>query len=84
MNGVIEFANPQATRYGVRTGSGGYTVFQVLDQGVVLHVGDVIEGGDLEALTVQTYRFRGRGNVNVFAEKTRLERSAAESWVRSV
>jgi hypothetical protein len=47
----------------------------------LLQVGDVVDEGDLEALTIQTYRIRGMGNVNVFAEKTRSTRSAAESWV---
>ena len=82
MHGVIEFANPQIARYSVRTDSGGYTVFQLLDQGVVLQVGGVVEG-DLESLAVQTYSVRGMGNMNVFAEKSSLKRSAAGSWVKA-
>lgn len=81
MNGVIEFVNPPIARYGVRTEAGTYTVFQLLEQGVaMLEIGDKVEG-DLEALTLQVYRINGAGNVNVFAEKTRLTRSAAMNWV---
>lgn len=81
MKGAIEFANPPISRYGVRTEAGAYTVFQLLGQGVaMLEIGDKVEG-DLEAPALQIYRINGGGNVNVFAEKTRLTRSAAMNWV---
>ena len=83
MNGVIEFANPEGGRYGVRTEPGGYTVFQLLPQDVAISVDDAVTG-DLEALTVQAYRVAELRNVSVFVENTGLTRSAAEAWVANM
>jgi hypothetical protein len=80
MRGIVEFTNPQAGRYALRTEAGTYSVFQLL-------AGDVVPGisatvtVELEALTTQAYRIRGVGAVSLFAEKTRLTRSAAAAWL---
>ena len=80
MNGVIEFANPQVGRYGVRTESDGYTLVRMLELDVMLDAGNEVEG-DLGAPTVQTYHVRGLRNVTIFAERTHVPRSTAEGWV---
>jgi len=80
MTGVIVLANERAGRFAVRTETGGYTVFQLLAPRALLAIDDAVTG-DLDALTVQTYRIRGVGDVNVFAEKCRLTRSEAQAWV---
>ena len=48
----------KAGRYALCTETGGYAIFQLLAQGVVLAIDDTVTG-DLEALTVQTYRIAG-------------------------
>lgn len=78
--GVIEFANEAAGRFALRTKSGGYTIFQLRAQGVVLVIDDTVSG-DLEALAVQSYRIGGVGDVNVFVEKAGLTHLVAEAWV---
>lgn len=83
MNGVIEFANPEGGRYAARTELGGYTVFQLLAQDLVISVGHTV-AGDLDALTLQAYRVTELRNVSVFVENTGLTRSAAQAWVANL
>jgi hypothetical protein len=37
--------------------------------------------GELDAIAVQSYDTEHHGEVNVFAEKSRATRSAAQAWV---
>ena len=64
----------------MRTETGGCTVFQILTPRTLIAIDDAVTG-EFDALTVQTYRIRGIGDVNVFAEKCRLTRSEAQAWV---
>ena len=81
MNGTIVFRNPAAGRYGVRTENGHYATFQILTGGIVLDAGeDVID--ELDESGVHTVHSKKRGDLNVFVEKTRLNREAAEAWVK--
>jgi hypothetical protein len=80
MKGIIEFRNPLSGRYAVRTESGRYTTFRLLAGGVVLEAGEDVSG-ELEGRALQTLRSEKHGYMNVFVEKARLARSAAQSWV---
>ena len=80
MKGVIEFRNPLVGRYAVRTETGHYTTFQLLVAGVVLDPGEDVTG-EFDILALQTVHSAKRGYMNIFIEKARLVRAAAQAWV---
>jgi hypothetical protein len=82
MRGIVEFRNPVAARYGVRTETGHYTAFQLLSSGLVLDTGEEVID-ELDEQGVHSVRAGRRGAFNVFVEMTRRTRDAVRVWVET-